>query len=216
VAGTGRKSGQGAALGAVDDTIVRPSSVLSDRRVARGQLSRTMLVEAMIDLIQEGNFHPTAGEIADRAGVSVRTLFNHFHIDALLGVAAAELVARHRMLVAHVPPHGPVEVRIRATCHQRRQLFETTAPMLRVVHTRVEISPGLVGVVVELRSFLQQQVAATFSREIALGGHGDIGLLEDLDLVTGWQSWSRLRYHPERSATAAERAMAGCVTRLLG
>jgi AcrR family transcriptional regulator len=199
--------------GADAGTSGRSTNAPSDRRLARGHLTRMLLVQAMIELIQEGNLRPTCRQLADRAGTSIRTLFNHFHIDALLGDAAAETFSRHRVLV--VPPHGPIDSRIRATCHQRRELFEDVGPMLRVAQTRVELSPGLIDALGGLHTLLQQQVALTFGPEISSGGPDAPVLLEHLDLITGWQSWAMLRDLPGRTASSAERAMVAFVTQAL-
>jgi TetR/AcrR family transcriptional regulator, regulator of autoinduction and epiphytic fitness len=187
----------------------------SDRRLARGNHTHAILTEAMIELIIEGNPRPTAGQVADRAGTSVRTVFNHFHIDALFGHAAGALIARHLALVTMVPPRGPVKARIQATCHQRRQFFEAVAPLIRVAHIRVGSSPGLNQALRALESFLQGQLTVTFGPEISSDGRDGALLLEELDLITGWPTWYLLRSRPLRSATAAEQAMAVFVTRLL-
>lgn len=187
----------------------------TDRRVARGDHTRTILCEAMIELIMEENSRPTVSQVADRAGTSVRTVFNHFQIDALFGLAAALLVSRHRQLVAMVPPKGPVEARIRAVCRQRRQFFEAIGPLIRVAQVRAGSSPELNQVLWDLESFLQRQVAATFGPEISSDGRDPPLLLEHIDLVTSWRTWDVIRNRPVRSATAAELAMAVFVTRLL-
>ena len=193
----------------------RSISAPSDRRVARGVHTHAILTEAMIELIIEGNPWPTARQVADRADTSVRTVFNHFHIDVLFGHAAATLISRHRALVAIVPAKGPVDARIQATCHQRRQFFEAIAPLIRVAHIRVGSSPGLNKALQDLESFLQRQVAVTFGREISSDGRDGPLLLEQLDLITGWRTWNALRNRPVRSATAAEQAMVMFATRLL-
>jgi hypothetical protein len=124
-------------------------------------------------------------------------------------------VSRHLVLVAFVPPHGPVDARIRATCHQRRQLFEAIAPMLRVAYSKALRSPELIEILADLRSQLQHQVAVTFGPEISSGGSDAPVLLENLGLLTGWQSWDTLRCDTGRSASAAEQVMAVFVSRLL-
>jgi AcrR family transcriptional regulator len=206
-------SGRSDASDAADSS--RSISASSDRRVARGDHTRAILIEAMIELIVEGNPRPTAQQVADRADTSIRTVFNHFHIDVLFGCAAGDLISRHRALVAIVPPKGAVKARIQATCRQRRQFFEAIAPLIRVAHSRVGSSPGLNQALQDLESFLRRQVALTFGPEVSSDGRDGPLLLEQLDLVTGWRTWNALRTTPVRSATAAEQAMAMFVTRLL-
>ena len=206
-------SGRSDAPDAADSS--RSISASSDRRIARGDHTHAILTEAMIELIVEGNPWPTAGRVAERANTSVRTVYNHFHVDALLGHAAAVIISRHRALVPIVPPRGPVKARIQTTCHQRRQFFEAIAPLIRVAHIRVGSSPGLDHALHDLESFLQQRVAVTFGPEISSERGDSPLLLEQLDIIAGWRTWNVLRNHPVRSATEAEQAMVMFATRLL-
>ncbi len=188
----------------------------ADRRAARGYRSRMQIVEATIDLIQEGNPGPTSHQIAKRAGVSVRVLFYHFHhVDIVIRNAAALQFLRHRPFIAFVPPKGPADVRVRATCRQRRQLYEAMAPMLRVAYTRAGGSEGVNAVLVEKRSLLRRQVALTLGPELSARGPSAQLVLDTLLLVSGWQSWDMLRSHGGYSATAAERLMVHALTDLL-
>ncbi|MHB8506820.1 MAG: TetR family transcriptional regulator, partial [Acidimicrobiales bacterium] len=49
-----------------------------DGRVLRGRRNRESEVEAFLSLIEEGDERPTARAIAERAGVSLRSVFQHF------------------------------------------------------------------------------------------------------------------------------------------
>jgi len=54
------------------------SDVIIDGREARADKNRTACIEAGLRLIEHGNWRATAVEIADEAGISRRTFFNHF------------------------------------------------------------------------------------------------------------------------------------------
>ena len=58
-----------------------------DGRTARSQRTRSAIVAACIELVEEGDLRPTAPRVAERAGVSVRSVFQHF--DDLEGLFAA-------------------------------------------------------------------------------------------------------------------------------
>jgi len=187
----------------------------SDRRVARGIRTRTLIVNALIDLIDTGNPHPTSRQVAARAGVGIRTVFHHFgDLEILFRSAAGLHLWRHRSLMAPLSPQGPIEARIRALCHQRRQLFEVIGPVLAVAYTRSQTSPGLRDVLVKHRSRLRQQLAFTLGPEISAGGK-QATLLDTLELTTGWQSWSALRFEAGHTASSAEEFMVSTVTRLM-
>jgi hypothetical protein len=123
-------------------------------------------------------------------------------------------VSRHCLVVAVIPPRGPVDVRIRATCHQRRRLLETVAPVLRVAYSRGPGSSRLDDVLAEQRALLRGQVAATFDPELSSRDQSGF-LLEALDVATGWETWDALRLHRGHSASAAETFMVNSVTGLL-
>ena len=57
-----------------------PSATLQelDGRQSRTARSRLAICEACLDLVQEGVLQPSADEIAQRAGLSRRSIFNHF------------------------------------------------------------------------------------------------------------------------------------------
>ncbi len=184
-----------------------------DGRLARGVRTRNSIVEAIIELIESGNPRPTSREVADQAGVSVRVLFHHFEDVPVLYRSAVELQSsRSRSLIGIIPPHGPLEARIRAICRQRRQLFEAIAPVLRASEARDSSLPGVLS---DLRALLRQQLTVSLRPEI-LSRAGDAPLLlESLDLAAGWQNWTALRFDAGRSASQAEQVMVYTVTILL-
>lgn len=205
------------ATGAVTGVGARPANVGSDRRLVRGGLTRRKIVEAMIDLIEEGNPHPTNGQVAERARVSVGLLRYHFsHVSLIVDNAAAVQISRHCLSVVAIPPRGPLPVRIRATCHQRHRVLEAVTPVLQVAYSRSPVSSGLRHVLDEQRAVLRRHVATTFSPELASRGSDADMLLELLDLATGWQNWNTLRVHGRRSASYAEGVMVASITALLG
>jgi TetR/AcrR family transcriptional regulator of autoinduction and epiphytic fitness len=188
----------------------------SDRRLVRGVRTREAIVEAMIDLIESGNARPTSSQLAEEAGVSVGALHYHFgYVDLIVDKAAALQVSRHCRLIALIPPHRTVEARIGAICHQRRQVLEALAPVLRVAYSRLSASPGLRLVLAEQRALLRGQVATTFGPEIASAGPDDGMGLYLLDLATGWQNWDRVRFQDGRSVAYAQRLMHLSLTVLL-
>lgn len=67
-------------------------SLVEDGRVRRSRETRARLIEATWALLGEGNWRPTAREIARRTGVSQRTVFAHF---GTLNDLMTEAAARH-------------------------------------------------------------------------------------------------------------------------
>jgi len=50
----------------------------ADGRRQRSERSRRQIIEAMFELLREGDIRPSAVDVADRAGVGLRTVFRHF------------------------------------------------------------------------------------------------------------------------------------------
>ena len=129
------------------------------------------IVDATIELIHAGNPRTDQPEIADHAGVSVRMIFYHFGADR--GPVPDRGRLASSCATGRSSPScrrtGPVEARIRATCRQRRQLFEAIAPVLRMAYSRVaRLADSPTSVLAEKRALLRRQVAVTLRPEISI------------------------------------------------
>ena len=57
---------------------------IEDGRKRRSERSREQIIEAMFDLVRQGQLDPSAAQIAEAANVSLRTVFRHFEeVDGL-------------------------------------------------------------------------------------------------------------------------------------
>ena len=52
--------------------------VKKDGRVKRSERSRKAIIDGMLALVEQGCYIPTAQQVADEAGISIRTVFRHF------------------------------------------------------------------------------------------------------------------------------------------
>ena len=52
--------------------------IKEDGRYKRSEANRQLIINAMINLVNKGNYMPTAQQVADTSGVSIRTVFRHF------------------------------------------------------------------------------------------------------------------------------------------
>lgn len=187
-----------------------------DRRVVKGERTRSILIEAVLALLDEEASPPTSAQSAERAGVSVRLVFHHFHrVDGLLVRAATVQAERHRDILFVIPAHGPPLLRIRALCRQRRLYYERMTPVYRVAHARAHAAQGLQELLADDRAVLRMQLATTLAPEIEAGGDEAVDLLDLLEQVTGWESWWSLRDTRRHTAPSAERAMIIAVRRLI-
>lgn len=188
-----------------------------DGRRARAERNRDAVVEAILDLIREGVDNPSVNEIAERSGVSVRSVFRHFDDLETLHTAAVEVhVGQVWPLFELDVPEGPVDVRIAAMVEQRATLFEDIAPIRRVGERLRRTSPAIDKTLNRTRHFLRDQVKTCFQPELATRkGAARDDLLEALELVASWPAWNTLRGEQGLSVARAKRVLATNLAALL-
>jgi len=76
------------------------AAVIVDGRARRAARTRDAVVEAILSLIGEGILRPTARQLSGRAGVSLRSVFQHFDdLESLFATAAEMQIARVMSMV---------------------------------------------------------------------------------------------------------------------
>ena len=190
-----------------------PAAPPTDGRLLRTERTRGVVVEALLDLLQEGEVDPTARQVSDRSGVSMRSIFRLFEdVDALHAAAIAANLERVAHLFAAPTATGPVDDRVAALVAQRRRLYETIAPVRRAA---IRLAPRSAVIAAELGrsdAVLRNQLAPLFAPELhALHPKRRDEVTEALDAVTSWETWDRLRTAQRLDAAAA----AGIVTSMV-
>src|SRR5579862_7871802 len=86
---------------------------LEDGRTRRRLNSYERAVDALLDLIESGNEAPTAQQIAERSGISVRTVFRLTEdIDSLHAAGILRQMERTAHLYITLPKTGPLSARL--------------------------------------------------------------------------------------------------------
>jgi AcrR family transcriptional regulator len=140
-----------------------------DGRTARRDRNRELVLDAVIELFTEDQLAPNAADVAERSGVSLRSVYRYFEDHEALVRAA---IARHAERIApliDVPDVGvgPLAERIDRFVDQRMRLYDTAAPTVRATLLR---APGnaLLGEQIErVRTRLSEQTEAMFAPELA-------------------------------------------------
>lgn len=162
----------------------------TDGRIERSRRNRQAIVEALLELIAEGELLPTGEQVASRAGVGLRTVFRHFEdMDSL----HAEIHTRVRRLVRPLleapDSEGDLAERVRVLVHQRANAYERMTPFMRS------------GEIQRWRSSFLQQTHAETVRELRANlrsilpeiGSLPVPMQQAVELVTSYEAWSRLR-----------------------
>src|SRR3954451_16164401 len=140
-----------------------------DWRNLRAERTRTALASAYLDLLTEGDLRPTAERIAERAGVSPRSVFKHFpDREALFAAASETQEARVRELMGDLPdPSAPLDERIDAFVDQRARFHEFVSPVRRSALLAEPFSPVIAEKLKMARAAGAAHVDHTFATELS-------------------------------------------------
>jgi AcrR family transcriptional regulator len=181
----------------------------ADGRTRRRLDSYERAVDALLDLIESGNEAPTAQQIAERSGISVRTVFRLTEdIESLHAAGVLRQMERTSHLYVSMPATGPLRTRLRMLVKNRVSVFEAIAPVRRV-GDRLATSSTRIAEGLELHHLvLRTQMAEVFERELTrLPRSRRVTALDAIDVAAGWETWEQLRRGKGLSVTAAARVM---------
>ena len=128
-----------------DNTAPAASGDNSDGRRARRDRNRERVVDAMLDLYREGNLRPSVSAVAERSGVSHRSVFRYFDDLGELCRVAVERQLAATVDIWSVPETGvgPLDERVERLVEQRLTLYDAVASVWRVGQTQAPFEPVL-------------------------------------------------------------------------
>jgi len=173
-----------------------------DGRVRRGARNREAIIDALIACYEAGEVRPSLPDIAQRAGLSVRSVHNHFEdVEALRAEVAQRQWERHASLIG---PAATVEELV----EQRAAFFEAVTPVRRAGLLSIHDSPTINRNLARLDRVLRRQLERSFPGVEAT-------TLDALDLVTSWDAWNRLRTAQGCSVGRARRLLVDVIHKLI-
>lgn len=183
-----------------------------DGRVARAVRTRKAVADALLNLIAEGDLRPTSKIIAERAGVSERTIFQHFEdLETLFSAAADRVGDRILTNLKDIPADGPFENRLQLYMDELVYLHEAMTPVRRASRLHEPFSTVLSGALDWLRLTLRRGLERVFSIELAAWPEGEDrqDAIETLALIVSWSSWETMQNYsglePERARRIIEQ-----------
>jgi TetR/AcrR family transcriptional regulator of autoinduction and epiphytic fitness len=188
-----------------------------DGRAARATRTHDAVVEAFLALMDEGNLRPTAREVSERAGVSLRSVFQHFQdLESLFAAAADRQIERLMPLVTRVSADGPLDDRIALFIDGRARLLEAISPVRRAALLQEPFSTELARRLRWSRESNRAEVSRVFAPELAaLPAKDRRDVLAALHAAGEWYTWETLRAHDGLSETDARRVMSRMIGALL-
>ena len=166
-----------------------PDHEETDGRRRRGLDSRDRIVEAMLELMREGEVAPGAERVASRADVGLRTVFRHFRdMDSLYAEISRTIEGELADLVDRPLVSGDEAGRLVELASRRAEAYERIFPFKHASTAHRHRSDFLARDHARMVTNLRQSLARDLPAACA-----DRGRMEALDLVLSFEAWSRLR-----------------------
>ena len=188
-----------------------------DGRVARSERTREAIAEALLKLLDEGVLRPRAQEIAKRADVAVRTVFQHFDdMEGLYAEILRRQFERIEPFLAPLDPHRSTSDKVRTLIEMRDNMYAIAAPLRRGM-IRVEAdstSKIFENALEELRRIMTQQIQQGFVKELHLNTD-PFDVLPRIEAITSFEMWDHFIQIQGASRTAVRSHMTVMVMREL-
>ena len=180
-----------------------------DGRHARKAKTRTAILDALVALLDEGHPAPTAGEIAARADVAIRSIAQHFATREQLLLAVAE---RHvsRMPAPLTKSKATFAERLDLFVSQRAEVLETSSSMRMAAGLGREGSKAVDKAMQQTAQRRRKELQAVFSVELAKADGWVLTVADTLSNGTTWDGW-----RTTQSVTATASLMRESLRRLL-
>lgn len=184
-----------------------------DGRKLRGEESRRKIVEALFEITRSGTMAPSAAQVAEKAGVGVRTVFRHFEeMDSLYSEMSEQTAARVLPIVRAPYAAGTWCGRLDELLERRFGIYEEVLPI------------KMAGDLYRFRSsFLMQDYQyylqverETFYEVLPARIAKNKKLAETLLMLASFQTWRQLRQDQNLSAQEAGDVVRTAIGGLIG
>jgi AcrR family transcriptional regulator len=192
---------------------------IEDGRRARRDRNKYAVVDAFLDLVRAGNPRPSVAEVAERSGVSHRSVFRYFEDKDELARTAIERQQAFAapLLALTVGPGAPLDERIHRFVERRIELFEHLAPVARLARALVDVQPVLAAELRNNRRYLRGQIEHLFAAELgALAPAESAQALAVLDVTCSFESVDLLLHDQRLGRAEAAAALDRAVRLVLG
>jgi AcrR family transcriptional regulator len=188
-----------------------------DGRRLRSERTRQLIIEAYLDLLRESPEAPTAAQIANRAGYSVRSVFERFDDLLALSFAAADYAFAQGTAQAVIRNvDADRRTRLRTQVETRAQTCERWLPLWRALLLHQNESEQLKVRIERMREAIVWRLKLMYKPELStLPEPEQKQLLIALEALTDFESWGRMREHHGLSIEAAREVWIKAIDRML-
>ena len=187
--------------------------VNDDGRRARRDRNKHAVVDAFLELVRAGNPRPSVADVADRSGISHRSVFRYFADKDELARTAIERQQEFAgpLIALTVGPGAPLDERIARFIDRRLELYQTLAPVARLSRALVQMQPVIARELSVNRQYFRTQIQHLFQAELAALPTDEAALaVAALDVLCSFESADLLLHDQglsrDRAAAVLERS----------
>ena len=193
-------------------TALRDPADSADGRTMRRNRNRTAVITALLEMVREGDLHPGAAEIAERAGVSHRSIFRYFDdLDDLVRTTIDQAF-RDAAPISSIPElaDGTLDERIANLVDARLALYAHVDGPIQLARMRSYSIPSIDDEIASIVEHFREQLHQHFAPELSGIDHPDREFIVDGILVlTSYDSYAM---HLRLLASSLERIGASWIT----
>ncbi|MEP1142134.1 MAG: TetR/AcrR family transcriptional regulator [Henriciella sp.] len=179
-------------------------AVTKDGRRQRSDRSRRRIVEALFDLISEGDMSPSAVSVAERADVGLRSVFRHFEdMDSIYDEMTAELMTAVMPMISAPYKAKTWRDRLTEMVERRADLYEMVFPMRVCMILRYHQSEFIQKQYKRDIDMERSTLKAILPKQIT----SDKTLFAALEVTVGFPTWRRLRQDQNLSVGSAKKTI---------
>lgn len=189
-----------------------------DGRHLRSERSRGAIARSMLELVRETGHMPTTDIVADRAGVSRRSVFRHYSDVSELLAAAYELqrVESYNRQVPIDLDAGSLDARVESFTQRVCDIYECVMPVRRAAVYLARDYPVLEQLMRADDAAHRAYVVSAFSDDLSgrAAQEGEL-LVAAMVAATSWSNWQSLRSDQDLSVEQARAVVQTAVKSLL-
>ncbi len=189
-----------------------------DGRRARRQRNRDALVEAWLDTVADGDLEPSIATVAERSGISYRSVFRYFeNINELFVVAADRYRARrsHLATIADIGA-GAFDDRVDRFVEHRITYYDAMGPLATAARMRAPVREDIRDQLDEVRSGLRQQMDKHFAGELGrLSAREAVSVRSAIDTLCSQEAYDMMRTSQGLTREQSADVMGQTIRRLL-
>jgi TetR/AcrR family transcriptional regulator, regulator of autoinduction and epiphytic fitness len=190
---------------------------IADGRSARRERNRDAVLDALVELTTEGADDPSIDDIADRAGVSYRSVYRYFKdrsemMDAATDRAMAWIQPLLMNASGPVSLTDPLDHRIDSIVDARVELYVQIADMIRTAMIQSFSNRRINEVFLNSRRVSRRQIAERFTTELGVYSERERELrISSIDQVLSFQAIDYVMFERGHTREELERYLRGAL-----